>query len=174
MRKAASILVLASVVLFSAPQVLACGDKYLSVGRGGRFQRGYVSVRPVSIAVLKSSATGQKIFLSRLKLAGHRVEIVDDLQGMKKRVAAGTFEVVLADYEKAAEVNSVLQTLSSHPLFLPVVTSGSGNAAAAHREYGCLLNEKSNSRTQNFLAVLDEAVDAKRRAQPVKCDLPKS
>lgn len=174
MRNPAHVLILgATVLLLSASEASACGDKYLSVGRGARFQRGYVSLRPVSIAVLKHEATARKDFLSRLKLAGHRIEIVVDVAALSSRLAASKFDVVLADYSDAAEVNRSIQKMALKPLFLPVVDSASPNAAAAHREYGCLLSGNPKSKQLNFLAVLDEATESYRKAIPVKCDLPK-
>ena len=173
MQKSARVLVVATAVcLLSAVDMSACGDKYLSVGRGARFQRGYVSLRPVSVAVLKNAATGKKEFLSRLKMAGHQVEVMKDLSTLKTRVAASKFEVVLADYADAAAVTASFATNPARPLFLPVVDAESPNAAAAHREYGCLLSGgTSKSKQQSFLAVLDAAVESKRLAKPVKCDL---
>lgn len=165
--------VAAMALLLSASDAAACGDKYLSIGRGARFQRGYVSVRPVSIAVLRHAATAQKDFLSRLKLAGHRVETVDTVERLNTRLAASKFDVVLADYEDAAKVNASMQTMANRPLFLPVVSAGSPNSAAAHREYGCLLDGSSKAKQNNFLAVLDGAVESSRKAKPVTCDLPK-
>lgn len=175
MRKPTSVLLISAVAcLLSVSDISACGDKYLSVGRGSRYQRGYVSIRPVSIAVLKHAATGQKDFLARLKTAGHRIEIADTVEKLTARLAESKFDVVLADYEDAAEVNRSMQTMTVRPLFLPVVDPGSPNVAAAHREYGCHLSGASKSKSQNFLAVLDEAVESNRKSKPVKCDLPKA
>lgn len=165
--------VTAAAFLLFASDMAACGDKYLSVGRGARFQRGYVSVRPVSIAVLRHAATAQKDFLSRLKLAGHRVEAVDTVERLSARLAETKFDVVLADYEDAAKVNGSMKALANRPLFLPVVAAGSPNSAAAHREYGCLLSGSSKAKRHDFLAVLDGAVESSRKAKPVTCDLPK-
>lgn len=172
MQTSARVLIAVVVVcLLSATDVAACGDKYLTVGRGSRYQRGYASLRPVAVAVLRHAASGKKDFLSRLKMAGHRVEVMDDVATLKTRVAASKFEVVLADYADAAAVTASFRDLPAKPLFLPVVDAGSPHAAAAHKEYGCLLSGGSKSKQQNFLAVLDEAVASRVRAQPVKCDL---
>jgi hypothetical protein len=159
------------VCLFSANDVAACGDKYLTVGRGARFQRGYVSLRPVAVAVLGHAATGKKEFLTRLKMAGHRIEVMKDVPALKARVAASKFDVVLADYADASAVTASFKEMAAKPLFLPVVDAGSTDAAAAHKEYGCLLRGDAKSKQQNFLAVLDEAVESSRAAKPVKCDI---
>lgn len=171
MRKPVQFLFLGALLfLLSASDMSGCGDKYLSVGRGARFQRGYVSIRPVSVAVLRHAATANRDFLSRLKMAGHRVEVMSDIESLRRRVEASKFDVVLADYEDAAAVNGSLQKMTTKPLFLPVVAAGSPHAAAAHREYGCLLSGNAEAK-QHFLAVLDEAVESNKKAKPVKCDL---
>lgn len=172
MRNSVPVLALGVILLLgTASDLAACGDKYLSVGRGTKFQRGYVSVRPVSIAVLRHGAAGQKDFLSRLKLAGHRVEVIENVEELGARLTSSRFDVVLADYSDAAAVNrSVAKTDS---LFLPVVDAASPHAAAAHREYGCLLSGKAKSKQRNFLAVLDEVVASSAKGEPVQCDLKK-
>ncbi|HET7710448.1 MAG TPA: hypothetical protein VFL80_00820, partial [Thermoanaerobaculia bacterium] len=75
MRKSLQTVILAVAALAASPQLWACGDKYLSVGRGARFQRGYVSTRPASVVVVARDVTARKDFLTRLKLAGHRVVV---------------------------------------------------------------------------------------------------
>lgn len=159
------------LVLGSAVDLAACGDKYLSVGRGTKFQRGYVSVRPVSIAVLRQGASGQKDFLARLKLAGHRVEVIENIEELGARLTSSRFDVVLADYSDAVAVNRSIARSGS--LFLPVVDTGSPHAATAHKEYGCLLSGKSKSKQRSFLAVLDEVVASSAKGEPVQCDLKK-
>ena len=172
MRRPALAVVAGAIVLsLAAAELPACGDKYLAVGRGTRFQRRYISLRPVSILVLARASTGQKEFLSRLKLAGHRVESAKDIEALGARLNAANFDVVLADYDDAAAVNRSIQKRTAKPLFLPVVQSGSPHAAAAHREYGCLLKGNAASKQHNFLSVLDQAVDANRKSKPVQCEL---
>jgi len=174
MKKPGHVLLVGVVVFLLLPSDMeGCGDKYLSVGRGARYQRGYVSIRPVSIAVVRNGAAARKDFLSRLKLAGHRVDVVDDVAKLSARLAASRFDVVLADYADAAAVNRSIPHTANAPLFLPVVDAKSPDATAAHRQYGCLLSGDSKSKERNFLAVLDEAVESSRKGKPVHCDLNK-
>lgn len=171
MRKSIRVLLGLSLFLISSQPMLGCGDKYLSVGRGARFQRGYVSTRPVTVGVLKSGVTARKDFLSRLKLAGHRVELAKDVTELGTLIAAAKIDVVLAGYAEAPAVDALLVRIAQKPLFLPVVDASSASAATAHKEYGCLLNSDSKAKRRNFLAVLDEALESNRKAKPVKCDL---
>lgn len=165
------IVTLVAIAVLGASDLLACGDKYLSVGRGSRFQRGYVSLHPISIAVLRSNVTGRKDFLSRLKVAGHHLEVADDPAKLEAMLKKGKYELVLAGYEDAAGVYETLASLPSKPLFLPVVDSKSSLSQNAKKEYGCMLNAEAKKKQKSFLAVIDEAVDAKLKAKPIVCDI---
>jgi len=172
MRKNLCLFIVVTVICaLGASDLSACGDKYLSIGRGSRFQRGYVSLHPVSIAVLRSNVTGRKEFLSRLKVAGHHLDVADDSAKLEAMLKKGKYELVLADYEDAARVHKTLDSLPSKPLFLPVVDATSSLSQNAKKEYGCMLNAGSTKKQKSFLAVLDEAVDAKLKAKPAVCDL---
>ena len=171
MRRAFCLSVL-SIVLFlmSFGNAFACGDKYLSVGRGARFQRGYVSHHPVSVAVFKSNVTARHDFLSRLSVAGHRLTVTDNAAKLDAMLATGKIDVVLADYQNAAMIESMLSTHQTKPIFLPVVDAGSSSTQDAERKYRCRLNTQSGKTEKNFLAVLDEAIDEKLKGLPVICD----
>jgi len=163
------ILVLA---ILPGAELFGCGDKYLSVGRGTRFQRGYVSLRPLSVVVLASEVTSRKDFLSRLRVAGHKIEIANDAFALEKSLASGKHQLVLANYSDAAKVESLLKAMPNKPLFLPVVDPSQKPAlAAVNKEYGCLLNAESKKKKRTFLAVIDEAVEANLKAKPVVCDI---
>lgn len=161
------------LLVMQAFPLFGCGDKYLLVGRGSRFQRGYVSIRPVSIAVFNHDEAVGKDFVKRLKLAGHRVQITEDLTKLASLVDHSKADVVLAGYSDASIVDKALQNSPRKPLFLPVVDATSIDAAAAQKEYGCLLNRDSKQKQQNVLAILDQVVAATREAKPVQCDLTK-
>ena len=55
-------LVVALVLSVSAwyPAALACGDKFLMVGRGAKFQRAYASVHPGKILIFARPSTDAK------------------------------------------------------------------------------------------------------------------
>ena len=171
MRTIRPLVVLSLLLALSAVDALACGDKYLSVGRGARFQRGYVSLHPVSVVVLKSKVTGRQSFLSRLKIAGHRLAVVDDVARLESMLAANKYDVILAGHESASLVEQILSKQESKPVFLPVVEDASQLNAADTRKYGCVLNPATRKKQKDFLAVLDEAVEARSRALPVVCDI---
>lgn len=163
-------LILVLLAILTGAELFGCGDKYLSVGRGTRFQRGYVSLRPLSVVVLASDATSRKDFLSSLRVAGHKIEITDDVSALEKSLANGKHHLILAKYSDATKVEILLKAIPNKPLFLPVVDASQKAAlAAVNSEYGCLLNAESKKKKRNFLAIIDEAVDANLKAKPVVC-----
>ncbi len=112
MRQAASTLfVLSLVAAFSAPPVLACGDKFLLVGRSVRYREAYASSHPASILLwLPSDKAARTRVESRLdlervlKLAGHRVRSVADKSQFLREIQKGGFDLVIAGWDDALSV----------------------------------------------------------------------
>src|SRR5215203_4557350 len=71
----ATLVVIASV----GDSVAACGDKFLMVGRGARFQRAYASVHPGKLLIFARPSTDEKAAIRNpqlhkaLRQAGHSV-----------------------------------------------------------------------------------------------------
>jgi hypothetical protein len=69
----------ATVVAGVSEPLFACGDKFLLVGRGVRFQKAYAAIHPASILivvppkVVKNAAVRDGRLMTALKMAGHRV-----------------------------------------------------------------------------------------------------
>jgi hypothetical protein len=157
------------MALFAA-DATACGDKFLTVGRGTRFQRGYVAIHPSSITLLDGKTTGRSDFRKRLRMAGHRLEISKDLTALKSNLASGKYTVVLADLSEASKVESLLTETGTKATFLPVVdASATGESADALKKYSCIVDPASNKKKDNFLAVLDSAIEASTEGKPAVC-----
>src|SRR5438876_11736581 len=95
-------------------QVLsACGDKFLMVGRGVRFQRAYASIHPASILIVlppksvKSAAVRDSRLQTALKMAGHRVEVVQSVSIADALVRA-RYDIVLAERADALGIADVM------------------------------------------------------------------
>jgi hypothetical protein len=162
----------AACVVFGASvavETLACGDKLLVVGRGARYQRGYVAVYPTSVLVV-DSAPGNEL-LAPLKRAGHRVEVVRDSGELRRAIASNNYEVVLADWSRAPEVQALVSAAST-AMFVPVLSGASASdLEAAKKTYGCPLESSKPKLNKNFLARLDDVIDAKRRSKPLSCNV---
>jgi hypothetical protein len=106
-------LVVAALVLLSAGDLLACGDKYLSSGRGTRYQRPK-SARAASILIYANPSTDLPAAMQddrvqlALKHAGHRATTVQTLQQLSAVLQGGRFDVVLAASAAAVTVQQLL------------------------------------------------------------------
>jgi hypothetical protein len=168
-----SIVVLIGLLLLSTEPAHACGDKFVIVGRGSRFQRAYVALHPASLLVLNSKVTAERDLQSSLKIAGHTVRVVSDTGSLAAAVAAGRVDLVLADFRDAEEIGRVLPREAFDRLLLPVIDGSSkSSVAAATNQYKCLLGHgRSMKASRHFLAEIDSAMESKLKSTPVHCDV---
>jgi hypothetical protein len=159
-------------VLSAAVEAVACGDKFLIVGRGARFQRGYVSIYPASVLLVDTKGSAGKDLLVPLRRAGHRVDVVHDSGLVGRAMAGNNYEVVLSDWSSASEIQSLVSSAAKPALFVPVLNGASKtDLETATKLYGCPLDSGKRKVKRSFLARLDDVIEAKRKSKPVKCDL---
>ena len=118
----------AALCILGASDLLACGDKYLSSGRGTRYQRPK-NARAASVLIYADPSTDLPAAMqdarvqSALKHGGHRATTVQTLEQLSAVLQGGRFDVVLAATAAAAAVQqllsgadaAVLVTLDSSP-----------------------------------------------------------
>src|SRR5262249_54117696 len=98
--EALAIVVIAAI---GSPVALACGDKFLAVGRGVRFQRAYAAIHPASILIVhplksvKIAAVRDSRLITALKMAGHRVQTVQLPTNLSDVLARSSYDIVLAE-----------------------------------------------------------------------------
>jgi hypothetical protein len=154
MRPAASTLFVVSLVVASAiPPVLACGDKFLVVGRGVRYGQAYAASHPASILVwLPSDGSigpriGTRLDVERcLRLAGHHVRSVGDKPQLLRELRDTRFDLLIARWDDAVSLGS--DGLPSPPI-LPI---GDVRADAGHR-FAAVIDNRDNP--EHALAVVD-------------------
>src|SRR5437867_7323949 len=94
------VMVAAVVGIWLAPDLLACGDKFLVVGRGTRYQRPK-NARAASVLIYANPSTGLQAALKKLpvesvlKHEGHRSTTVEAPDQLSAILASGRFDVVL-------------------------------------------------------------------------------
>jgi hypothetical protein len=104
----ALILALLGIVSIGRPVVSACGDKFLSVGRGVRFQRAYAAIHPASILIVlplknvKPAAVRDPGLVTALKMAGHRVEVVRQPANLSEVLGRSPHDLVIAERADAS------------------------------------------------------------------------
>lgn len=153
-------------------EALACGDKFLIVGRGAGFQRTYISVQPSSLLLLDTNVTARKDIQGQLKRAGHRVSLVSTPEQLRQAVSGAKYDAVLADFADAPRLEQMLSELSSRPLLLPVLDGSSKEQLrAAAADYECVLESKKGPKSRRFLASLDAALESRIKSTPLKCEV---
>ena len=131
MRTWAGILVACLTIAATAPQTAsACGDKFLLVGRGVSFRRAYAAVHPASILLVlppksvKSAAVRDSSLLSALKLAGHRVDVVQQPANLADALGRSRHDIVLVERADASAAGeAAASTAQTRPSIVSVVVS---------------------------------------------------
>lgn len=134
---ATAVLLLAAGSLAS-PDVSACGDKFLLLGRGVRYQRAYAAIHPASILIVvppksvKTAAVRDSRLQSALKMAGHRVDVVSAAK-MRDALAGSRYDIVLAQRADAIRIADVLPPGGRKPSIIGVPEDAAGEAADRQR-----------------------------------------
>src|SRR5262245_25239316 len=136
----------------------ACGDKFLLVGRGVRFQRAYAAVHPANIVIYahKTTRADKAIrdpqFQKTLRQAGHQLSVIEDATLFEHALQVSSFDIVLADLVEAPAIDPIVATAASHPKVL-YVEYPSGSTKALASQFMCEL--KADDRAVRFLDRID-------------------
>jgi hypothetical protein len=155
-----------AIVMSLSADGLACGDKFLRIGRSPRFRR-YASVHPAAILVYAPRWTpkGRTAFEALLRQGGHQPLTVTTPAAMKQAFATGKYEMVIADHADTAAVRDEIAGAESKPPILPVVYKGKkAEQEAARSTYGCVLRPEKMSNFQ-ALAEIDRLFDLQVKGQ---------
>jgi hypothetical protein len=151
-------------VLPAGGRAFACGDKFVRVGRGARYQRGYVALHPASIVVYAgpgAAASGTlKGMEPALKAAGHKVATVKR-DALAATLRAGKQDLVLADFADAQGIAAELKAAPTPPLLLPVMKKPTAEAfAAAEKEWTCVVGDPSDK--YQVLTSIDKLLEKRK------------
>ena len=159
-RRLCAVLVALVTVASASSGVLACGDKFLRVGRSPRF-RGYASVHPSAILIYAPRWTRHGIsdFEQILKRGGHKPVTVTTERAMSQAFADGKYDVVITSYSDTGIVKKQIELLPSGPPLLPVLYKVSkAEVAEASAAYPCLLRPEKMTPFQ-ALEEIDRLLD---------------
>jgi hypothetical protein len=167
MRVFLPVLIAALTMIGLAPQgIQACGDKFLLVGRGVKFQRAYAAIYPASIVIYAqpqrsaAKAIRDPRLQTDLKQAGHRVVLVESDAALARALESGKVDLVLTDVADADLTSRQGAASLSRPTVLPVMYEPTREEAKAiESRYRCRL--KSSDRVDRYLATIDEAMQAR-------------
>lgn len=150
----------------------SCGDKFLVVGRGIRYERAYAAKFPASILIYSNNPDGVKDLQSMLKKSGHKIETVGDETKLFSTLQSNKYDVVLVGLSDVALLEKKVTATPSKPAVLPVIYNVTGaELDAAKSQYNCVL--KYSNKNKNAISVIDEVMDARKKGKPIACNWTK-
>ncbi|HXW04192.1 MAG TPA: hypothetical protein VD833_03090 [Vicinamibacterales bacterium] len=155
------VLVVGLPSLYSPAQ--ACGDKFLMVGRGAKFQRAYASVHPGKVLIYARPSTDAKAAIrdtqlhKALRQAGHAVSVIEDWALLEQALKTVPVDVVLVDVAEVARLRPMLSTSPTKPDALYVASP----QAQPPSDVICRL--KSSDRPLRFLDEVENTMKARAR-----------
>lgn len=157
--------------------LLACGDKFLIISRGTRYQRARIAGRQAAVLVYinPASALGKALenvpVDDALKKAGYRGASVASAADLERRIAEGGWDLVIADLSDGASLRGRLPQGTTAPLVMPIAFNPTKAVFdQAKKDYPKVV--KGPIRSQAFLDALDDAVAYidKQRSKAKKAD----
>jgi len=121
-----------------SPFANACGEGQFNMGQGLRYQ-GYLAPHPATVLVYDDGASDRKALYAGLQKAGHKVTVVGSADAMSQALRAGRYDVVIADFDDAAALQSRAVGTSNKPGVLPVVARNRRNAPEVSSQFKLFL-----------------------------------
>ena len=160
-RRVISVVFLMMTLIGVRGNVLACGDKFLVVSRGTRFDHP-AARRAAAILIYAKPGTRMAASLASapvegtLRKAGYLPTTVTSAQALDTALQTGEWALVMADVADVQDVRS-RQRAAPSPLVLPVIDNPSGDALKeAKKQYQHVLKTPAKSRV--LLDTIDEAM----------------
>jgi hypothetical protein len=148
------------------PVAQACGDKFLMVGRGAKFQRAYASVYPGKVLIYARPATNPKAAIrdpqlhKALRQAGHTVSIIEDWALLEQALKTVSVDVVLVDVDEAARLQPLIASSPVHPDAMYIAFPSSAKPAVRADVVSRL---KSSDRPLKYLDEVENAMKARAK-----------
>jgi CheY-like chemotaxis protein len=116
----------------------ACGEGQFNMGQGLRYQ-GYLAPHPAAVLVFDDAASDRRALYAGLQKAGHKVTVVDSVDAMSQALQARRYDVVIADFDDVAALQSHTAGPSAKPGVLPVVARNRRNAPEVSSQFKLFL-----------------------------------
>lgn len=160
---------LSLAALCTGADLLACGDKFLVLGRGTRFERAPTARSHAAILVYAApsspmtDAMGRLSVEAALKKAGYRPRFVASPQDVERELRRGGWDLVVVDLADAPAV-AAHAAAESAPLVVPVALGATRDQLTqARQRYARVI--AAPARGQAFVDAIDDAMAAKRKAE---------
>ncbi|HET7747220.1 MAG TPA: hypothetical protein VFM29_07955 [Vicinamibacteria bacterium] len=148
-----------------------CGDKFQRVGRGARFQRGYVALYPACVLLYaRPQSPISKAFRDlepALKRAGHAPLLVDKADALGPALKTAHYAVVLTEPGEVATIEAQARAVALPvPSILPVLHRPTREAkASAEKQFSCVV--EAPGRQVDVLAEIDGLMERRLKAGAV-------
>ena len=165
-RCVAAAVVFLAVGSLGSEAVSACGDKFLLLGRGMRFQRAYAAIHPARILLVvpaksvKVAAVRDPRLKSALEMAGHKVK-VGQAAKLADVLAGSRYDIILAGRADAMGIPATLAAGSGKPSVIGVLEDSEAAEVTARR-LGLDAVLKTPQPLTDILRVLDDVMTARR------------
>jgi len=165
-RRISTILVLAGLVATS-PVAIACGDKFVIVGRCVDYLRIHAAQHPGHVLILWSPNSKAAAVIRDVKLqdflqqAGHRVNIMEESGSTAEAIKAGGYNVVLVDAVDADRLRLDLEGTATR--VLPVMFQATdAEVRQVRQNYRSALNVRQTQiKRSQLLAAVDDTMRRK-------------
>lgn len=156
--------VLVAIVAPASVDVIACGDKFLRIGRSSR-NGSYAAVHPSSILMLIPKAakpSAVKDFEKQLTKAGHRFQAAATLESLAGAIAAGGVDLILAAGDDVESITPHMVAAPSRPAVLPIAQKASrATIASLEQRYGHVLGLPADK--NEALVQIDHVLESRER-----------
>lgn len=172
MKRQALVLALGFAAGLSSWDALACGDKFLLLGRSLRYEEAYAAKHPASVLLYvdpsRGFATVGPEVVKLLQKAGHKPVAVESRAALAAAMKSTPFDVILSDISDLEAVSADVAAAGSHAVVLAVIYAPSAaEKTAAEKRYSCLLSAKGKDR--HFLAVVNEVMRLREKGREPDC-----
>ncbi len=167
MKRRLLILLSLAALAWTSTTALACGDKFLIVGRCVSYQRTHTAEHPGKVLLLWSSNSKAAPAIRDVELqdflqqAGHRVNIMEESENTPEAIKSGSYDVVLVDAADADRVR--LNLVGTSTRVLPVMYQASNAEVDQVRQnYRSALNvRRPPIKRSQLLVALDDTMRRK-------------
>jgi len=172
MRKRLGIALVVVAFAASAPQAIACGDKFLLLGRSLRYEEAYAAKHPASVLLYLDPSTGFATVgpevVKLLQKAGHKPVAVENRAALVAALKERPFDVIFSDISDLDAVDAAAGAAKSKAVVLAVIYAPSAtDKEAAEKKYSCVLSAKGKDR--HFLAVVNEVMRLREKGKEPDC-----
>jgi hypothetical protein len=162
------LLVVGTLVLSAAgTDLLACGDKFLVIARGTRFERAAMPREPAAILVYVNPTSSLPKALERvpieatLRRVGYQPTTVAQPGEFEKALGRGGWDVVVVDLADSAALRGRLHGADA-PAILPVLHAATGRELTqARRDYLHVL--RGPVKSQSLVDAIDEVLAQRQK-----------